>query len=184
MPACDHDAIERHLMSASDAEQHPRELRSFGRKRGRKLSLRQQALLRNLLPGVSIDLSRPAPAALGQLFAEGALEAGQRTHAPEDVWLEIGFGGAEHMIWQASSNPNVGLIGCEPYEDGVVKALSAIESRRLANVRLHADDARPVLRWLPQASLGRVFILFPDPWPKTRHGASFQRSLSPFSHGL
>ena len=63
----------------------------------------------------------------------------------------------------------MGLIGCEPFVDGVIKALSAIEAERLANVRLHADDARDVLRWLPPASIGRVFVLFPDPWPKRRH---------------
>jgi len=87
----------------------------------------------------------------------------------EEVWLEIGFGGAEHLLWQARANAHVGLIGCEPFEDGVVKALSAIEREKLANIRLHADDARLLLRWLPDASIARAFILFPDPWPKKRH---------------
>jgi tRNA (guanine-N7-)-methyltransferase len=63
----------------------------------------------------------------------------------------------------------VGLIGCEPFQDGIVKALAAIERDKIGNVRLHADDARPLLRWLPRASIGRAFILFPDPWPKKRH---------------
>jgi tRNA (guanine-N7-)-methyltransferase len=85
------------------------------------------------------------------------------------VWLEIGFGGAEHMIAQACANPDIGIIGCEPFEDGVVKALSAIDRDGLANIRIHADDVRPVLRWLPAHSLGRVFMLYPDPWPKKRH---------------
>ena len=76
---------------------------------------------------------------------------------------------AEHLLWQARANPHVGLIGCEPFEDGVVKALSAIEREKLANIRLHADDARPLLRWLPDAAIARAFILFPDPWPKKRH---------------
>lgn len=132
------------------------ELRSFGRKRGRKISAHQQLLLRDVLPRVAIDLSCPAPPGLG--FG-----------AVREIWLEIGFGGAEHMIAQARANPNVGIIGCEPFEEGVVKALAAIETQGLANVRLHADDARPLLRWLPTASLARVFILFPDPWPKARH---------------
>ena len=87
----------------------------------------------------------------------------------DDVWLEIGFGGAEHLLWQARANPKVGLIGCEPFEDGIVKALSAIEHEHLTNVRLHADDARPLLRWLPRGEIGRAFILFPDPWHKKRH---------------
>ena len=85
------------------------------------------------------------------------------------MWLEIGFGGGEHLLWQAARNPEIGLIGCEPFEDGVVKVLSAIDSDRLTNIRVHADDARPMLRMLPEASVGRVFVLFPDPWPKKRH---------------
>jgi len=85
------------------------------------------------------------------------------------VWLEIGFGGAEHLMWQAGQNPTVGLIGCEVFEDGVVKALANIEERGLNNVRLAVEDARNVLRWLPESSLARVFVLFPDPWPKKRH---------------
>jgi tRNA (guanine-N7-)-methyltransferase len=147
--------------------QHSRELRSFGRKRGRKLSARQQALLRDFLPRVALDLAQPSPARLDAIFVSG-ISCG-REEAVRDVWLEIGFGGAEHMVAQAQANPDVGIIGCEPFEDGVVKALSAIEEQGLANVRIHADDVRPVLRWLPPKSLGRVFMLYPDPWPKKRH---------------
>jgi tRNA (guanine-N7-)-methyltransferase len=86
-----------------------------------------------------------------------------------DVWLEIGFGGSEHLLWQAARHPEIGFIGCEPFEDGVVKLLSAVERDRLCNIRIHADDGRPMLRQLPEASIGRVFVLFPDPWPKKRH---------------
>jgi len=136
-----------------------RDLRSFGRRRGRKLSVRQAALLEDLLPHVAVDLSKPPPNRLGELFGPPV----------EDVWLEIGFGGAEHLLWQVRANPHVGLIGCEPFEDGVVKALSAIEREKLANVRLLPDDARPLLRWLPDEAIARAFILFPDPWPKKRH---------------
>ena len=136
-----------------------RDLRSYGRRRGRKASPRQAALLAHELPRLALSLSDPSPARLGELFAPPVAE----------VWLEIGFGGAEHLLWQARANPDIGLIGCEPFEDGVVKALSAIEREKLANIRLHADDARPLLRWLPDASIARAFILFPDPWPKKRH---------------
>ncbi len=135
------------------------ELRSYGRRRGRKPSARQSALLADLLPRVALPLGDPPPPSLGGLFPPPAQEA----------WLEIGFGGGEHLLWQARNNPHVGLIGCEPFEDGVVKVLSAIEREQIANVRLHADDARPLLRWLPDASIGRTFILFPDPWPKKKH---------------
>lgn len=138
-----------------------RELRSFGRRRGRKLSPRQQALVDDLLPRVAVDLARPAPTPLAALFAPPARE----------VWLEIGFGGGEHLLWQARRHPEVGVIGCEPFQDGLVKVLAGIDEAQggLGNVRLHGDDARPLLRWLPEASITRAFILFPDPWPKVRH---------------
>lgn len=155
------------MSGESSEERGVRELRSFGRRHGRKLSPRQQRLLAETLPLLALDLTQPAPEPLQGLF----------TGTVEEVWLEIGFGGAEHMIWQAEHNRNAGLIGCEPFEDGVVKALGAIEEKRLDNVRLHADDAREVLRWLPAGSIGRAFILFPDPWPKRKHAK--RRLVSP-----
>jgi tRNA (guanine-N7-)-methyltransferase len=133
--------------------------RSFGRKRGRRLSARQQALLDEVLPRLTLDLADACPPDSGRLF-----------HVPAAaLWLEIGFGGAEHLLWQAHHNPQVGHIGCEVFEDGVVKALAGVEEQALANVRISTQDARDLLRWLPASSLGRVFILFPDPWPKKRH---------------
>ncbi len=137
----------------------PPELRSFGRRRGRKRSARQQALLGEVLPRFALDLKDACPRSLSTLFP-----------VPTSVvWLEIGFGGAEHLIWQARHNPETGILGCEVFDDGVVKAVSAIEEHAVANIRISTHDARDVLRWLPDASLQRVFILFPDPWPKKRH---------------
>jgi tRNA (guanine-N7-)-methyltransferase len=133
--------------------------RSFGRRRGRRLSTRQQALLDEVLPRLRLELSDPCPPDPGRLFP-------QRVDA---LWLEIGFGGAEHLLWQARHNPQIGLIGCEVFEDGIVKALAGIEEQALANIRLGDQDARETLRWLPPGSLDRIFILFPDPWPKKRH---------------
>ncbi len=147
-------------MSVSEIENRPeREQRSFGRLKGRKLSARQAGLVRELLPRLAVDLKAPPPNSLGDFFAVPV----------KDIWLEIGFGGAEHMVWQAKCNTDAGVIGCEPFEEGVAKALTAIGEEGLDNVRIHAGDARPLLRWLPPNSLSRVFILFPDPWPKTRH---------------
>lgn len=140
-----------------------RELRSYGRRRGRKASDRQEALKRDLLPSVSVDPSKPFSAPFGRL-AERESKGAQR-----DLWLEIGFGGGEHLVWQAKHNPSVDLIGCEPFEDGVVKVLTAIDEQHLSNIRLHMGDARDVLRWLAPASVSRAFILFPDPWPKRKH---------------
>jgi len=91
------------------------------------------------------------------------------TKGISDVWLEIGFGAGEHLAWQAEAHPDVGLIGAEPFVAGMAKLLSKIEQAKLSNIRLYTEDARDILAALPPASLGRVFILFPDPWPKTRH---------------
>jgi tRNA (guanine-N7-)-methyltransferase len=86
----------------------------------------------------------------------------------DDVWLEVGFGAGEHLLWQARQYPKVGLIGAEPYESGVAKLLARIPEGA-PNMRIHEGDARDIINALPDASIGRVFILFPDPWPKTRH---------------
>ncbi len=85
------------------------------------------------------------------------------------VWLELGFGGGEHLAAQAVANPGVGVIGCEPYEGGVGSLLKHVAAGKLANVRILPDDGRPLLDVLAAASVARVFILFPDPWPKKRH---------------
>jgi tRNA (guanine-N7-)-methyltransferase len=86
-----------------------------------------------------------------------------------DVWLEIGFGAGEHLAIQAAANPQVGLIGAEPYVAGMAKLLVRADAQRLGNLRLYQSDAREVIEALPDAALGRVFLLFPDPWPKKRH---------------
>lgn len=125
------------------------ELRSYGRRRGRKPSARQAALLRDGLLQVTVDAAEVADASL--------------------AWLEIGFGGGEHLLWQARHNPGALIIGGEPYEDGVIKVLSAIEAEGLKNLRVHMGDVRDILRALPQGALDRAFILFPDPWPKRKH---------------
>lgn len=135
------------------------DIRSFGRVRSRKPSPRQRHLMEEALPRLRLDLDALRKRPLLDVFDNLVTE----------VWLEVGFGGAEHMIHQASANPNVGVIGCEPFEDGVIKALTAIGQGGLRNVRLHPDDVRPLLRALPSACLSKAFILFPDPWPKTRH---------------
>jgi tRNA (guanine-N7-)-methyltransferase len=149
-------SIVKHDVRAAD-------LRSFGRKRGRKLSPRQQRLLSEVLPRVLV----PDPVRLPPHSRESATVSDLEVQTP--TWLEIGFGGGEHLLWQAVQNPNVTFIGCEPFEDGVVKVLTGIEDKKLANIRIHPDDARPLLRSLPANSISRAFILFPDPWPKKRH---------------
>jgi tRNA (guanine-N7-)-methyltransferase len=143
-------------MGGDHAERHRRHL--YGRRKGPKLSAHQASLFDTLLPALALDIR--AGADLRSYF----------DNKVEDVWLEIGFGAGEHLLWQAEHHPNVGLIGAEPYEAGVAKLLSRISlSRPVTNLKIHMDDARDIIAALPDASLGRVFILFPDPWPKTRH---------------
>lgn len=128
----------------------------YGRSRGRALRPGQNRLLADALPRVEI-----APDALGSF--------GLFSFEPRQVWLEIGFGSGEHLIDRAKANPNVGFVGCEPFLNGVVSALSAIEREKVANVRLRRGDAHALVEAAPDAFFARVFILYPDPWPKRRH---------------
>ena len=131
----------------------------FGRRRGRALRAGQRALLGELLPRVALT-SPPS----------GRLESGTGLWAPgQPVWLEIGFGAGEHLAAQAEHHREISLIGCEVFENGIAKLLARIERQRLDNVRVFADDARLLIAALPPSSVDRVFILFPDPWPKERH---------------
>ena len=133
-------------------------VRSFGRIKSRTLKPRQAALFDSLLPRIVVPDPAAGPIA-PQALMPGATE----------VWLEIGFGGGEHLAEQAERHPHALMIGCEPFLNGVGSALRHIEERGLENVRLHAGDARDIMAALPDASLDRVMILFPDPWPKARH---------------
>lgn len=138
-----------------DATTHRRLL--YGRRQGHKLRQGQQELLRTLLPKLSVDPSNLP--SLSSLFDQEI----------EDLWLEIGFGGGEHLAALAAENPQIGFLGCEPFVNGVAKLLAQIDRLGLANIRIYHGDARDVLDRLADRSLGRVMLLFPDPWPKKRH---------------
>ena len=86
-----------------------------------------------------------------------------------ELWLEIGFGDGGHLAWLAATNPHIGFIGCEPYVNGIAHLLETVEADGLENIRIHPADARDLLAVLPAQSIARVFILFPDPWPRKRH---------------
>lgn len=136
----------------------------YGRRRGRRLRDGQRTLAETLLPEIEIDAGSLAGFAPAAAFARAPENA-----PPREVWLEIGFGGGEHLSWQAAHNPEIGLIGCEPFMNGVAKLLGQIDEKGLGNVRIFRDDARMLVEALPSESLGRAFVLFPDPWPKARH---------------
>ncbi len=127
----------------------------YGRRKGPKLSARQAGLRQSLLTELAYDLAKEP--------------FGQFPDTIRELWLEVGFGAGEHLVWQAGQNPEVGLIGAEPYEMGVAKALTKLEESGLNRVRLFEGDGRDVIDALPDRCLGRFFLLFPDPWPKTRH---------------
>lgn len=128
-----------------------------GRRKGKKLGIAHTRLLRDLAPNLSFDAAEPIP-------DPAALFGGR----PGPLWLEIGFGGGEHLAAAARRHPQVNFIGCESFLNGIAKSLELIEESGLGNIRLHDGDARNVIEALPAGSVGRVYLLYPDPWPKRR----------------
>ncbi|MGZ3403213.1 MAG: tRNA (guanosine(46)-N7)-methyltransferase TrmB [Phenylobacterium sp.] len=157
----------------SDAHHPP--LRSYGRLKTRTIKPRQAALMETLLPGL-----RPPT---------GPFDPRDLKRDAAEVWLEIGFGGGEHMAAQAARRPDLLILGAEPFQNGVASALRHIDEAQLTNVRVLDGDARELMALMPAASLDRIFVLFPDPWPKSRHNkrrivqaetvAEFARLLKP-----
>ncbi|HEY9235333.1 MULTISPECIES: tRNA (guanosine(46)-N7)-methyltransferase TrmB [Phenylobacterium] len=130
-------------------------LRSYGRIKSRPIKPRQAALVETLLPSI-----RPP---------EGPFDPRELMPGAAEAWLEIGFGGGEHMASQAARRPDVLIVGCEPFLNGVASAVRHVDEQGLSNVRIHDGDARELAARMPTGCLSRVFILFPDPWPKARH---------------
>ena len=135
-------------------DSHP-PLRSFGRLKSRPIKPRQAALMDSLLPSIRAPLDDFDPLTL--------------MPAAREVWLEVGFGGGEHMAAQAARSPDALILGAEPFLNGVASALRHVEEASLQNVRIHDGDVRELMARMPDACLTRVFVLFPDPWPKARH---------------
>ena len=130
--------------------------RLHGRRSGKSLAAYQRELMRTLLPQLSVDVAKPIdPAAL---FPE----------QPRDLWLEIGFGGGEHLLAAAQHQHDIGFIGCEPFLNGMARVVADVAAADLGNIRLHCGDAGDLIDQLPAHSLGRVFLFYPDPWPKRR----------------
>ena len=128
----------------------------FGRRSGKKLHGGQKAQVAELLPQVEIALP-------------DRLDPSELFPAAKRVVIEIGYGGGEHLARKAAEEPETGFIGCEVFTGGIGKMVQAIEARGLTNVRLYTDDALKLLMALPEASVDAVYLLYPDPWPKTRH---------------
>lgn len=136
----------------------------YGRRRGKKLSGHQKEYILNYLPKVTLygvshsENPRRKIINLDEIF-----------HNKYPVWLEIGFGGGEHLLSLAKKNKNIGFIGCEPYLNGVAMLLPRLAQENLTNVKILMDDARMLFEVLPDSSVEKLFLLFPDPWPKVRH---------------
>jgi tRNA (guanine-N7-)-methyltransferase len=128
-----------------------RHFQFYGRRKGKSLRRHHSELMDQLLPHLRVVLAEPL-AGMG-----------------ERRWLEIGFGGGEHLAHQAELHSDVSFIGAEPFVNGVAKMLALVEEKNLSNVKIHDGDARPLLEALPQASFERIYLLYPDPWPKARH---------------
>ncbi len=132
--------------------------RIYGRRQSHRIRPARKRLLAARLPELQLDIPNDGSVIeLSSLFGSDC----------KRCWLEIGFGGGEHLATQVAAHPDVAFIGCEPYVNGVAKLLSLLGEQN--NVRVVIDDARLLLKVLPEQSLDRIFVLFPDPWPKARH---------------
>jgi tRNA (guanine-N7-)-methyltransferase len=130
----------------------------YGRRKGKPLRKNQQIAVEELLPQLTVPLDE-GPINLERLFGADVSQ----------YWLEIGFGGGEHLAWQAANHPEAGIIGCEPFINGIAMLLAKLKADSIENVRVHNDAAEHLLENLPEASLDKAFLLFADPWPKKSH---------------
>lgn len=134
------------------------QLKTFGRRGGRPLSGRQKVLMDEVLPRLRVPIDETHALDPSQLFQDA-----------NEIWLEIGFGGGEHVSGQARKNPDIGVLASEVFFEGIAKLLGQIEDAGLQNVRLWPEDGRELIQGLQDNCIDRAFILFPDPWPKARH---------------
>lgn len=137
--------------------QYPHIIRSFGRRKTNKLSDNKQFLYEQILPKLTLNLP----------IGDRKITAAEL--ASNEIILEIGFGSGEHICKQSLYNPDKLFIGCEPYINGVAKLLQRIVDHKIENIKIWPDDVNIILNKLSDNMLDKVYILFPDPWPKTRH---------------
>ena len=168
------DSVGKSDLLVTDKPHHPLNLAGeprafFGRRSGKRLHRGQDRLFRDFLPELEIKLP------------EGSLDPAALFPGKTDIVIEIGYGGGEHLARQAAEQPETGFIGCEVFSGGIAKLVEKIDADGLDNVRLFTDDALKLLQKLPDASLSGAYLLYPDPWPKTRHHK--RRFISPLTLG-
>jgi len=147
-------------------------LRFFGRRKGKAIGSSRERLIQELLPKISLNLPQRGKMNINKIFP----------FKPKEIWLEVGFGGGEHVADLAKKYPQIGFVGAEPFLNGVASLLAHLngshrfpkenadlEAGRVDNVRIWPDDIRLVFPYLPDAIFDRIFVLYPDPWPKARH---------------
>ena len=157
------DDDKSHLPAAADADAGRPHRNFYGRRKGKTLKQSQEAYLQE-----DLDALSPGPVGWDVNPTRAPLDLGARFDG-KPVWLEFGFGGGEHMVHQAAQNPDIGIIGAEPYINGVAMLLGKIRKAGVENLAVHPGDARDLFDVLPEASIDRAFLLYPDPWPKARH---------------
>ena len=135
----------------------------YGRLKGKTLKTSQKTYLAEDLHALS-----PGPVSWDDNPNREALDL-QGLFGGRPVWLEVGFGGGEHLVHQAASNPDIGIIGCEPYINGVAMLLGKIRRAGVTNLAVYPGDVRDLFDVLPDRSIDKAFLLYPDPWPKKRH---------------
>ncbi len=140
-----------------------------GRRHGKALRKAQRGYLEHDLPCLAVPGVSPADNPDRRPLDPGALFAARGLSSAAPVWLEIGFGGGEHMVHQARLHPEIGIIGCEPFVNGVAMALGRIRESGVGNIAIHPGDVRDLFDVLPDGAIARAFLLYPDPWPKKRH---------------
>jgi len=144
----------------TDAERRTRSTEAFfGRRKGKPLREQQVERMGSLLPALKVGLASVAPADIKTLFPL----------AVDRIRLEIGFGGGEHLVHRARTNPATGFIGVEPFVNSMAKLLAVVEAEELQNIRVHDDDATQLLDWMPAECIDQIDLLYPDPWPKKKH---------------
>lgn len=151
-------------ISKSGFDPSPLRRNFYGRRHGKTLRQSQKAYL-------SEDLGdlRPRGITIDENPERRKIDPSAIFGDTRPVWLEVGFGGGEHMVHMARTYPDIGIIGCEPFINGVAMLLGKIRSAGVGNVSVHPGDARDLMDVLPDASIQRAFLMYPDPWPKARH---------------
>lgn len=147
------------LSAPSASEDDPLAFRVYGRRKGKPLKPGRSAVFERVVPAIRVAIPKAGMIRPSALFPARC----------QKLWIEVGFGAGEHLAANAAGSPDIGIIGCEVFINGVASLARHVEALHLTNVRVFDDDARQLLAALPDASVDRLFLLFPDPWPKVRH---------------